>query len=139
MATVKGTEPPLAVRSSMDPAALNGIRVSTTILSPQFAPSIPVKQVPYASVKRLFDILISFTAIVALSPVYLIVALLVRFTSKGPIIFRQTRVGQGGVHFTCYKFRSMCADAEAKKSNLMHLNEVSGPVFKIKDDPRLTP
>ncbi len=138
MATVKGTEPPLAVRSSMDHAAFNGIRVTSAIFSPQFAPHIPVKQVPYARIKRVFDIVISSIALVALSPIVLIVALLVRTTSRGPIIFKQTRVGAGGKEFTCYKFRSMCADAEAKKHKLLHLNEVSGPVFKIKDDPRLT-
>ena len=73
----------------------------------------------------------------SLSP--FIVALLVKLTSRGPIIFKQTRVGISGEHFICYKFRSMCVDAEAKREKLIHLNEATGPVFKIKDDPRFTP
>ena len=63
----------------------------------------------------------------------------VKISSRGPILFRQTRVGVGGRLFTCYKFRSMCVDAEAKRERLLHLNEASGPVFKIKNDPRITP
>lgn len=69
----------------------------------------------------------------------LLAALLVKLTSPGPVFFKQIRVGRGGKQFWCYKFRSMCVDAEAKKAALMHLNEASGPVFKIKRDPRLTP
>jgi lipopolysaccharide/colanic/teichoic acid biosynthesis glycosyltransferase len=72
-------------------------------------------------------------------PIFLIVALLVKFTSRGPVLFKQTRVGVGGRLFTCYKFRSMYMDAEARLETLRHLNEVSGPVFKIKNDPRITP
>ncbi len=54
-------------------------------------------------------------------------------------MFKQIRVGRGGRYFHCYKFRSMCVDAESRKEQLMHLNEASGPVFKIKQDPRITP
>ncbi len=101
-------------------------------------PLFPCHQVTYSIVKRFFDLMISITMLLLLSPIMVIAALLVRFTSPGPVIFRQVRVGRGGRHFWCYKFRSMCVDAEAQKNKLMHLNEASGPVFKIKRDPRIT-
>lgn len=108
--------------------------------SPDFSdPDFPVKDIRYAGSKRLFDIVFSSLILAVLSPLLLVTALLVKATSKGPIFFKQTRVGRGGRYFTCYKFRSMCVDAEAKKKELMHLNEASGPVFKMKRDPRITP
>lgn len=117
--------------------------VSDIDLSARFSadfndPLFPQKAVPYAGLKRAFDF--SFAALVLLlaSPIMAIIALLIRLTSRGPVIFKQVRVGKGGRYFWCYKFRSMCADAEAKKQMLMHLNEASGPVFKIKRDPRIT-
>ena len=90
--------------------------------------------------KRLMDIVLSVFAIVAGSPVFLITALLVKVTSPGPIIFSQVRVGKFGRHFKFYKFRSMYIDAEARKAELMKLNESSdGVIFKMKRDPRITP
>jgi lipopolysaccharide/colanic/teichoic acid biosynthesis glycosyltransferase len=102
-------------------------------------PRIRVKDVEYAAAKRFCDIVIAVAMLLITSPLLLISALLVQFTSKGGIIFGQERVGKGGRRFTCYKLRSMCADAEARKAGLMNSNEVSGPVFKMKNDPRVTP
>ncbi len=102
-------------------------------------PDIDCKQVAYAAAKRGFDIVVATTILVAASPIMAIAALLVPLTSPGPIIFQQVRVGRGGRYFTCYKFRSMCIDAEEQKQALQHLNEANGPVFKIKHDPRFTP
>lgn len=102
-------------------------------------PLFPRKNVPYATAKRLFDILVAITALALAFPIMLVTAILIKLTSKGPILFKQVRVGEGGRFFWCYKFRSMCTDAEEKKSQLMHLNEASGPVFKMKKDPRVTP
>lgn len=102
-------------------------------------PDFPVHTVTYATAKRIFDVCFSILLCIFSSPIMLVTAILVKCTSPGPIIFRQTRVGRGGRYFTCYKFRSMCIDAEARKAQLYHLNEVDGPVFKIKRDPRLTP
>ena len=99
---------------------------------------IPLEIVLYAPAKRRFDVAVSAAAIVLLSPIFLLCALAVRLTSSGPVLFRQTRVGQGGKLFTCFKFRSMHIDAEKRRAELLHLNEMSGPVFKIKRDPRMT-
>lgn len=89
--------------------------------------------------KRTMDVIGAGTALLLLAPVFLGLAMLVRLSSPGPIIFRQQRVGAGGKPFTFYKFRSMYVDAEARKAALMAQNEADGPVFKIKNDPRVTP
>ena len=102
-------------------------------------PLFPQRSVPYAFAKRLFDIGFASCAITALSLPMAVVAIIIKATDRGPVFFKQIRVGKGGRFFYCYKFRSMCVDAEQKKAELMHLNEASGPVFKIKADPRVTP
>ena len=90
--------------------------------------------------KRLMDIILSLIAVILGSPAFLLTALLVKVTSPGPIIFSQVRVGRYGRHFKFYKFRSMYIDAEARKAELMKLNESSdGVIFKMKKDPRITP
>jgi exopolysaccharide biosynthesis polyprenyl glycosylphosphotransferase len=88
--------------------------------------------------KRVLDILVSAIALVLLSPVLVAAALAVVLTSRGPVLFRQQRVGRFGRPFHMLKFRSMVVDAEAQKAALMSKNEQSGPVFKIKNDPRIT-
>lgn len=90
-------------------------------------------------IKRSLDIIVSGAALVILSPVMLLTALAVALTSPGPILFRQVRSGVNGRKFNLYKFRSMCIDAEKKLSELKEKNEMTGPVFKMKDDPRITP
>jgi exopolysaccharide biosynthesis polyprenyl glycosylphosphotransferase len=89
--------------------------------------------------KRLLDLAGSLGGLMVLSPFLLIMALLIRLDSPGPILFRQKRVGADGKVFTCYKFRSMYEDAEQRQKDLEALNEADGAVFKIKDDPRITP
>ena len=90
-------------------------------------------------VKRAFDIVVSATALVLLSPALLAIAIAVRLTSPGPSIYRQARRGRGGSTFMINKFRTMYVDAESRRDELLHLNEVDGPLFKIKgDDPRVT-
>ena len=88
--------------------------------------------------KRMLDIIASSTFLILLAPVLLTVAGLVKFDSPGPIIFVQERVGLNKRKFRMYKFRSMTANAEKEQLDLEKLNEVDGPVFKIKNDPRLT-
>jgi lipopolysaccharide/colanic/teichoic acid biosynthesis glycosyltransferase len=92
----------------------------------------------YLRAKRVFDVFLACVLAVALSPIWLAAALAVRLTSEGPVLYRQTRVGQNGATFTCYKFRTMVHDAEERRLHLVSMNEASGPVFKIRRDPRLT-
>ncbi|MFY1827385.1 exopolysaccharide biosynthesis polyisoprenyl-phosphate hexose-1-phosphate transferase EpsZ [Myxococcus fulvus] len=90
------------------------------------------------AMKRLFDICVSAVALWMLLPLLGFVALMVKLTSKGPIFFKQYRVGQNGKPFYMLKFRSMVVNAEELKEKLATLNEQSGPVFKMKNDPRIT-
>ena len=86
--------------------------------------------------KRLMDILLSFMAIILLMPLMVVTAFLIKMTSSGSIIFSQARVGKYGRHFKFYKFRSMYADAEERKAELLKYNESGdGVIFKMKDDP----
>jgi len=89
--------------------------------------------------KRGVDFVMALAALVLLSPVLLVLAILVKLTSRGPVFFSQVRCGLGGRKFTLYKFRSMRADADLIREELEALNEVDGPVFKIRNDPRCTP
>lgn len=88
--------------------------------------------------KRLFDLFLSLCVLPFALPIMLITAVAIKLDSPGPVIFRQERVGKWGKRFTCYKFRSMHTDAEARKKELMALNEADGVVFKMKNDPRIT-
>jgi exopolysaccharide biosynthesis polyprenyl glycosylphosphotransferase len=88
--------------------------------------------------KRILDVLISIFILLALSPVLLIITILIRLTSPGPVLFAQHRVGFNKHQFRIYKFRTMIQDAEYRMAKLEEFNEVSGPVFKIKNDPRIT-
>ena len=92
----------------------------------------------YEKIKRFFDIYLSTAALVVLSPLLLVIAILIYLEDKGPVIYSQTRIGKDGRAFKLYKFRSMCVDADEKLKDLQKLNERDGPVFKIRDDPRVT-
>lgn len=88
--------------------------------------------------KRTVDVLGCLIALVLLSPLFLAVMLAVKLSGPGPVLFVQERCGLHGRLFRFYKFRTMVVDAEARKAELAHLNEVTGPAFKIKHDPRIT-
>lgn len=96
------------------------------------------EKVIYIFLKRIIDLVCSLIGIIALSPVFLIVGIIIKLDSKGSAIFSQKRVGKGGKEFKMYKFRSMVVNAEELKEKLLHQNEMSGPMFKMKDDPRIT-
>ena len=89
-------------------------------------------------IKRFIDFISSLAAVILLSPVYVIVALLIVSTSKGPVFFKQIRVGLRGRQFWLYKFRTMVTNAEELKEKLAEHNEMDGPVFKMTYDPRIT-
>ena len=106
-------------------------------------PVLVFRTTPEASwqgvLKQVIDYGVAFVCVVVLSPfVFLPIALLIKLTSPGPILFRQKRCGLNGQPFTIFKFRTMFTDAEQRKHELEALNEMSGPVFKIKNDPRVT-
>ena len=92
----------------------------------------------YEFIKRLIDIICSLTAIILLLPLFAIVGIAIKLESKGPIIFAQDRVGYKGDKFKMYKLRSMVQNAEELKEKLNSKNEMDGPMFKMKDDPRIT-
>jgi len=89
-------------------------------------------------VKRTLDIIFSLSLLILLAPLMLTVAIAIKIESRGPIFFKQLRSGLNGRLFTLYKFRSMVVNAEVKKKNLMKQNEMDGPTFKMKRDPRIT-
>ena len=92
----------------------------------------------YEVIKRLIDVVCSFLGVIVLSPLFIIIAIIIKTTSKGPVFFSQKRVGKNGKEFYMYKFRSMVVNAEELKEKLSAQNEMSGPMFKMKDDPRVT-
>ena len=93
----------------------------------------------YLVMKRAIDIIGSFCGLVVLSLLFVIIALLIKLEDpKGKVFFKQLRVGKDGKEFYMYKFRSMASDAEERLKELLALNEVSGAMFKMKDDPRVT-
>jgi exopolysaccharide biosynthesis polyprenyl glycosylphosphotransferase len=111
---------------------VGGVPVLTLASSPQDPVSLILK--------RALDILVSLVALLIAAPLFILpAAILIRLTSPGPIVFRQKRVGRNGRIFTLYKLRTMRKDAEQLKASLQAQNEVDGPVFKIKKDPRITP
>lgn len=85
--------------------------------------------------KRPIDVIASSILLVSLFPLFAVVSIIIRITPKGPVLFKQKRVGYNGRLFNCLKFRSMVENAEALKKDLKALNEMGGPVFKIKNDP----
>lgn len=93
----------------------------------------------YRLIKRSIDIGVSAVALAMLLPVFSLIALAIKLTSEGPVFYRWKVVGQGGLPITSYKFRSMYKDADKCKADLLKHNEMGGPVFKMSDDPRITP
>jgi exopolysaccharide biosynthesis polyprenyl glycosylphosphotransferase len=114
--------------------------VHTDAISDGYIHFLSVRHKPVQlAVKRLFDLIASALALVILMPLMVAVALAIRLTSRGPILYRQQRIGLYGRPFNMLKFRSMMTNAEDLKAKLLALNEQSGPVFKLQRDPRVTP
>ncbi len=117
-----------------------------TNLSMEFVENVPVitfssapEHAPSLLIKRILDILISAFMLLILSPFMIVIGVLVKLTSKGPILYRQVRSGLYGRKFYLYKIRSMFDGAEDVLWEIKHLNEMDGPVFKMRNDPRVTP
>ena len=92
----------------------------------------------YHGMKRLFDIVAATCGIIILSPLMIIIAVLIKAEDHGPIFYKQVRVGKNGKTFKMYKFRSMFINADKMLDKLKEQNYVDGPMFKMKDDPRVT-
>ena len=111
----------------------------TEIADEKFLTFINIPHNPYSlALKKIMDIFISLSVIVIFSPLFIAIALLIKLTSRGPLIFKQARVGLRGRQFFLYKFRTMVVNAEDIRKELLEKNEVDGPVFKIENDPRIT-
>jgi exopolysaccharide biosynthesis polyprenyl glycosylphosphotransferase len=117
-----------------------------TNLSMEFLENVPVitfssapEHAPSLFIKRVLDIIISAVLLMVTLPILAVVGILVKLTSKGPIIYRQVRCGLYGRKFILYKIRSMWDGAEDVLWEIKHLNEMDGPVFKMRNDPRITP
>lgn len=121
---------------------LSPINMANAQTSLQNMPSLAYSNVPsdYLGIawKTLTDLTFSLLILLALSPFMLLIAFLIKITSKGPVFFKQVRVGLRGRQFYLFKFRTMVVNAEALKAKLLAANEMDGPVFKIKNDPRIT-
>ena len=92
----------------------------------------------YHSIKRTFDFIAAICGVIILSPVMLVIAILIKAEDHGPVFYKQVRVGKNGKKFKMYKFRSMSVNADKMLSKLKEQNDVEGPMFKMKDDPRIT-
>jgi len=113
--------------------------IKTIIGNQKFLTFINIPHNSFAlAIKKIMDISGSVLLIICLSPILLLISILIKLTSKGPVVFKQSRVGLRGRQFSLYKFRTMIVNAEKLKKDLEAENEMDGPVFKIKDDPRVT-
>jgi len=122
--------PPTVERLDNYLETLNGI--------PSISFGLPPSRYWQLLVKRAIDVVVASAMLVIASPILGLAALAIRVTSEGPIFFRQVRYGLNKRRFTLLKFRTMVADAEHRRGELEALNEMDGPVFKIKNDPRVT-
>ena len=120
------------------PAVATEPRAEETAPKPRVEPlkALLVRPLPWW--KRAVDVAGAAVGLTLLSPLLAVVAVAIKLTSTGPVVFKQRRAGLGGRPFTIYKFRTMCADAEAKKKALRAVSEQDGPAFKLANDPRVT-
>jgi exopolysaccharide biosynthesis polyprenyl glycosylphosphotransferase len=120
--------------------SFSGLTPTVTFVNQQFVLSFINSRGNYFSfkVKGIIDFLLTLFILIMISPVMLLIAVLIKLEDGGPVLFRQVRVGRHGRLFKCFKFRTMVINAEELKEKLMALNEQDGPVFKIKNDPRIT-
>jgi len=119
--------------------AKHGTTPATGTQSPDVAPTVEINgSFGYIVAKRGFDLVMGAFILLLLIPIFPLVALMIKLDSRGPVFYKQDRVGERGRRFKFYKFRSMYSEADRQLSSLEKENEQDGPVFKIKDDPRVT-
>ncbi|MGW7519123.1 exopolysaccharide biosynthesis polyprenyl glycosylphosphotransferase [Streptomyces sp. NPDC054796] len=129
---------PLVIASGLTEVALPRLRLSTAAGLNLMHVAPPVRRGPQLALKTVLDRTGAALGLVLLAPLLAVLALAVRLDSRGPALYRQTRVGRFGVPFTMWKFRSMAPDADRLRSQLAQANEQDGPLFKIRSDPRVT-
>ncbi len=120
--------------------SFSGLKPTVTFVNQQFVLSFINSPGNYFSlkVKIILDFILTLIVLILISPFMLLISVLIKLEDGGPIFFKQVRVGRHGRLFNCFKFRTMVVNAEELREKLMALNEVDGPVFKIKNDPRIT-
>jgi len=128
----------VAVLADFFPLKLAQKRIETLFDSPLVCYGSAPKENFSLVLKNLFDRALALAGLTLSAPVLFAIAAIIRITSKGPVLFKQERCGLNGKKFTIYKFRTMSADAEKKKQELMRYNEMNGAAFKMKNDPRVT-
>jgi len=118
----------------------SGLKPTVTFVNQQFVLSFINSPGNYFSlkVKVILYFILTLIILILISPVMLLISVLIKLEDGGPVFFKQVRVGRHGRLFKCFKFRTMVVNAEELREKLMALNEVDGPVFKIKNDPRIT-
>jgi len=121
-----------------DPGADAGVDVAAPVAVPAPAPDIAVEVVRQPLAKRIVDVVLASTALVALAPLLGILLVAVALDTGASPVFVQVRTGRGGKRFRMLKLRTMVADAEKRLAELIHLNEVQWPMFKMRNDPRIT-
>ena len=119
----------------------DGVVDAPTIAAPLPTRALGLHRAPpwKLAVKRALDIVVSGLGLIVLAPLFLVVGILVKLTSRGPVFFVQRRVGREGRPFTMVKFRSMYRDAHGRRDEHLDLNMHGGPIFKVRNDPRTTP
>lgn len=122
-----------------DPALGDRFSVEEFLGRPALTVAPPAPRIGKLLIKRLIDVALSAFLIILLAPVFLVIALMVKLTSTGPVLYRWRIMGRGIESFSSYKFRTMVADADELKPELAEFNEMSGPAFKMRNDPRITP
>lgn len=126
----------------ISPSLINIISSRINIQPVAGMPLISIEQTEFKgaklAAKRFFDLIFTTIGLVFLLPLTLLIGLIIKLDSKGPVLFQQKRVGRKGRPFMMYKFRTMYQDAESRLAELRHMNEAEGKIFKIKNDPRIT-
>ncbi|RZQ65533.1 sugar transferase [Amycolatopsis suaedae] len=135
---LEGTEAEMVVAPVLMEVAGPRLNVSGVLGMPLLRVAAPTFTGGRRLVKEIVDRVASAALLIALSPLLIVIALAVRVTSAGPVIYRQRRVGRAGQTFTMYKFRTMVADADRVRAALRESNEGAGPLFKLRRDPRVT-